>query len=215
MVPARIEQLQDLSPEQVEYFLEHRDSPDIPDAMKKYILQLDTVARITHQNKLSVRDACKQLQREWPELTPSQARTIYYDALAYFYLDDSLSCRAWDNIYAEKFEDLSRLAIAANKLDVAYKCSVKAHELRTKERESKDIDWRAPVFVMNINVRPEDLGFKSQKLADIARRNEDEKFREMIVNLPASDAEKKRILLDAGIATDPVPLTKEADYDEQ
>jgi len=157
------------------------------------------VARLMHKNNLSVRRVIEMVQQEFPGTTLAQARAVYYDALDYFYLDDRLSARAWDNVYAEQFEDMKRLAIAANKLEIAYKCAVKAHELRTKERESKDVNWTAPVFLISTTVSPESLGFKSQKLADIAHRNEDEKLREMIMGLATTDAEKARMLSEAGI----------------
>jgi len=199
MVPSKLEQVQDLEPEKIQYFLEHRDSPDIPANIQDYILKLDCVARLMHKNNLSVRRVIEMVQQEFPGTTLAQARAVYYDALDYFYLDDRLSARSWDNVYAEQFEDMKRLAIAANKLEIAYKCAVKAHELRTKERESKDVNWTAPVFLISTTVSPESLGFKSQKLADIAHRNEDEKLREMIMGLATTDAEKARMLSEAGI----------------
>ena len=175
-----------------------------------YILQLDTVARLMHANSLSVRKSIDQLRREWPELTVSQARGIYYDALDYYYFDDSSSAKSWDMVYADQLEDLKTLAIAADKYDVALKCIIKAHELRTTVRESESHNWQAPVFLININVKPEDLGYESKKLADIARRADDRKYREMIMSLETTDAEKTRLLKEAGIETvDPVKMEVE------
>ena len=77
------------------------------------------------------------------------------------------------------------------------------------ERESRDVDWRPPVFIININVKPEDLGFKSQKLMDIARRNEDVQFEKMIGSLPIPDADKDRLRADAGIVITPGAKTIE------
>ncbi|MBQ9474651.1 MAG: hypothetical protein IJU69_00135 [Bacteroidales bacterium] len=215
MVPAKIDQVREIEPERLRYFLEHRESPDIPAEIQDYILKLDCVARLTHKNNLSVRKAIERIQQEFPGTTFAQARSVYYDALDYFYLDDRLSARAWDNVYAEQFEDMKKLAIAANKLEIAYKCAVKAHELRTKERESKDINWTAPVFLINTTVTAESLGFKSQKLADIAHRNEDDKLREMIMGLATTDAEKARMLADAGIKAVVVEQAEELIPDEQ
>lgn len=199
MVPSKIDKLRDIPAETLQYFLEHRDSEEITPEIRQYILMVDAVARYTHDNDLSVRRIIERLQAEFPVLTYNQARNVYYDALDYFYLDDGLSARAWDNVYAEKFEDLGKLALTLGKISDAYKCFAKAHELRTLERESKDVDWRAPVFLVNMTVRPEDLGFKSQKLADISRRQEDEQFRAMIMGLSVPDAEKKRMMAEAGL----------------
>lgn len=199
MVPSKLSQLQDLPVETLQYFLEHRDSEDITPEIRTYIEMVDAVARYTHKHDLSVQRVIERLMAEFPGTTYRQARTVYYEALDFFYLDDRLSARAWDNVYAEKFEDLGKLALTAGKIGDAYKCFAKAHELRTQERESKDVDWRAPVFLVNMNVRPEDLGFKSQKLADISKRQEDEQIRAMIMGLQVPDAEKKRMLADAGL----------------
>ena len=182
--------------EDIQAFLQTRQSSVIASDMQTYILQLDTVARLMHTNSLSVRKSIDQLRREWPELTVSKARSIYYDALDYYYFDDSSSAKSWDMVYADQLEDLKTLAIAADKYDVALKCH----------------NWQAPVFLININVKPEDLGYESKKLADIARRADDRKYREMIMSLETTDAEKTRLLKEAGIETvDPVKIEEEED----
>ncbi len=206
----RLQTLQKYSIEDIQSFLQTRQSSVIASDMQTYILQLDTVARLMHANSLSVRKSIDQLRREWPELTVSQARGIYYDALDYYYFDDSSSAKSWDMVYADQLEDLKTLAIAADKYDVALKCIIKAHELRTIVRESESHNWQAPVFLININVKPEDLGYESKKLADIARRADDRKYREMIMSLETTDAEKTRLLKEAGIETvDPVKMEVE------
>lgn len=196
----RLQLLQTYKADDIQFFIQNRHSDIIPENMQTYILQMDSAATLMRTNRLSVREAVEKIRLQWPQLSFSQARSIYYDALDYFYMDDSVSARSWDLVYAEKFEDMALLAIKANKLEVAYKCSAKAHELRTKQRESMEIDWHAPTYMININVKPEDLGFASQKLADIAKRNEDRKYREMIMSLEVTDAEKQRLLREAGVA---------------
>lgn len=195
----RLQRLQEIPVDVIQAFREHKKSDVIPADLQQYILYLDSVARFTHTNNFSVRRAISQLCREFPELTLSKARAIYYDALDYFYFDDRLSAATWDSVYASQMEDLKTAAIAANKLETAYKCLCKAHEFRTMQRESTEVDWRPPVFLININVKPEDLGFKSQKLLDIARRNEDQQFERMIGGLPIPDSDKNRLRSDAGI----------------
>ena len=195
----RLQQLQTYKADDIQEFLQTKHSDLIPADMQTYILQMNSAATVAKQNRLSVRATIEQLRKEYPTLTFSQARSIFYDALDFFYMDDAVSARAWDMVYAEQFEDMKLAALAAGKLEVAYKCAAKAHELRTKARESHDIDWHAPVYMVNINVRPEDLGFASQKLADIAKRNEDRKYKEMIMGMDISEADKNRLLADAGI----------------
>ena len=105
----------------------------------------------------------------------------------------------WDKVYADFFDDLSRLSIASGKEATALRAAELAHKLRTTVREAQEYQWRAPVYLININVKPEDLGYESQRLADIARRAEDRKFAEMIGSLETTEAEKARLLADAGI----------------
>lgn len=210
----RLTTLKKYSVEDLQLFLSTRRSDTIRQDMQTYILQLDTVARLIHYNKLSVKGAIEQLRREWSELTIAQAREIYYDALDYYYFDDSSSAKSWDMVYADQLEDLRTIAIAANKFDVAYKCIVKAHELRTTVRESESHNWQAPVFLININVKPEDLGYESRKLADIAKRAEDRKYKDMIMGLETTDKEKERLLIEAGISQEPDDQTpKEMEYE--
>lgn len=188
-----------LDMDEVRSFLQTRKSAVISPNLQTYILQLDTVARILHTNRLSVKAAILQIRREWPELTVAQARGIYYDGLEFFYHDDQASASMWDKVYADFFDDLSRLSIASGKEATALRAAELAHKLRTTVREAQEYQWRAPVYLININVKPEDLGYESQKLADIARRAEDRKFAEMIGSLETTEAEKARLLADAGI----------------
>lgn len=188
-----------LDMDEVRSFLQTRKSAVISPNLQTYILQLDTVARILHTNRLSVKAAILQIRREWPELTVAQARGIYYDGLEFFYHDDQASASMWDKVYADFFDDLSRLSIASGKEATALRAAELAHKLRTTVREAQEYQWRAPVYLININVKPEDLGYESQRLADIARRAEDRKFAEMIGSLETTEAEKARLLADAGI----------------
>lgn len=199
MKPDRLEVLSSYTPDEIQEFLMTRKTASIPTNMQEYILQMDTVARLFHYNKLNVSSAIDQLRKEWPSLTISAARSIYYDALEYYYIDENRNARAWDLVYADFFDNLARLSVAANKLHSAQRAASKAHELRTKQRESEGFNWHAPAFYININVKPEDLGYTSQKLADIARRHEDNQFKELILGLETSDSEKKRLLSEAGI----------------
>ena len=210
----RLLALQNTDTDDIQAFLATRQSVTIPQDLQTYILQLDTVNRLLHYNRLSVRRAIDQIRKEWPTLTVAQARGIYYDAIDYFYHDDSASAAGWDRIYADQLDDLKLLAIEAGKYNTAMQCMLKAHELRTTVREAQDFKWQAPVYYVNINVRPEDLGYKTQKLADIARRYEDQEYAAMINSLDTTDAEKERLMRDAGIKTVEYKKMEDPDDDQ-
>ena len=195
----RLELVRSYPIEDLQAFLESRVSAVIPEAMQQYILQLNSASSIIHHVGTNLKKASDALMTEYPTLTRAQARGIYYDALEFFYMDEAISARAWDMIYADEFERLKGVAIGQEQCMTAYKCLEKAHELRTKRRESMDYDWTPPVFLISTTVKPESLGYKSQKLMDIARRHEDKEYRNMIMSLETTAAEKERLLREAGI----------------
>jgi len=209
----RLELLATYNADEIQAFIKTRQSAVIPVQMQEFILQLDSMAQIFHYHKQSQARAIEELRRQWPSLTIAQARGVYRDALEYFYQDAGVSARVWDLKYADALDDLARVAIADGKLATAEKAMEKAHALRTMQREQEDFRWQAPTFFININVRPEDLGYASQKLADIARRHEDAELREMIRGLETTEAEKVRLLSDAGIQE--VEFTPEKDGKEE
>lgn len=195
----RLALLESYKADDIQYFLAQRKSDVIPADMQDYILQLDSMSRLFHYHKHNYSRAVECLRKEWPQLTIAQARCIYRDALEYFYQDDGISARAWDLKYADAYDDLARLAIKSDKLATAKAALDKAHELRTKQREQESQKWQPPIYLVNINVRPEDLGYQSQRLMDIAKRAEDAQYKELILGLETTEAEKKRLLADANI----------------
>lgn len=195
----RLALLESYKADDIQYFLAQRKSDVIPVDMQDYILKLDSMSRLFHYHKHNYSRAVECLRKEWPQLTIAQAREIYRDALEYFYQDDGISARAWDLKYADAYDDLARLAIKADKLATAKAALDKAHELRTKQREQENHQWQPPIYLVNINVRPEDLGYQSQRLMDIAKRAEDAQYKELILGLETTEAEKKRLLADANI----------------
>ena len=208
----RLDLVRSFPVEDIQSFLTTRASTTIPEDIQQYILYLNSASSIIHYVGTNLKAASESLMREFPTLTRAQARSIYYDALEYFYIDESVSARAWDMIFADEFERLKDIAIDQEQCMTAFKCLEKAHELRTKKRESMDYDWTPPVFLISTTVKPEALGYKSQKLMDIAKRNEDKEYREMILSLETTASEKERLLREAGIEV-VIDEPKEDDYE--
>ena len=208
----RLDLVRSFPVEDIQSYLTTRASTTIPEDIQQYILYLNSASSIIHHVGTNLTAASESLMREFPTLTRAQARSIYYDALEYFYIDESVSARAWDMIFADEFEKLKDIAIDQEQCMTAFKCLEKAHELRTKKRESMDYDWTPPVFLISTTVKPEALGYKSQKLMDIAKRNEDKVYREMIMSLETTASEKERLLREAGIEV-VIDEPKEDDYE--
>ena len=200
--PDRLQILESIPADDIQALVKTGVAPaSIPASLVEYILQLNSMVQILNYNKTSYRQAVEAIRKRWPELTVSQARNIYRDTLEYYYVDPEVSARALDLKYADAMDDLARVAIAADKYATAQRALEKAHELRTLQREREEFHWAPPIIIYNINVKPEDLGYASQKLADIARRAEDRKFKAMIDGLETTEAEKIRLLNEAGIRT--------------
>lgn len=214
MTPDRLETLRGYKVEDIQVFLKTQKSDVISVDMQDYIVKMDRCSVIINTQGANMTLATEELRRCFPDLSYTQARRIYYDALEYFHVDEPVSAAAWDAIYADQYDKLQALAIASGKLAVAQKCIEKSHELRTTRRQEQDFRWQPPTFVINIAVKPEDLGYKSRKIMDIARRREDAELRQMIGSLETTPAEKQRLLADAGISVETTAETQE-DYEPE
>lgn len=214
MTPDRLETLRGYKVEDIQVFLKTQKSEVISVDMQDYIVKMDRCSVIINTQGANMTLATEELRRCFPDLSYTQARRIYYDALEYFHVDEPVSAAAWDAVYADQYDKLQALAIASGKLTVAQKCIEKSHELRTTRRQEQDFRWQPPTFVINIAVKPEDLGYKSRKIMDIARRREDAELRQMIGSLETTPAEKQRLLADAGISVETTAETQE-DYEPE
>lgn len=196
----KLERLQAIDPNVLQNFIKTKKSAAIAEDLQEYIIRMNSTTSIIHHNGSSQTRVCKALMLEFSDITYSQARDIYYDALNFFYVDDNISAAAWDNYYAEKFEDLSRLAIVADNLPVACKAMANAHELRTKNRDIiKPTDWAPAIFIINPEVDPKDLGYKTKSIYEIQRRRENKMLGDMIEDLPTSEKNKTKLKEEAGI----------------
>lgn len=214
MTPDKLETLREYKVEDIHVFLKTKKSEVISVDMQDYIVKMDRCSVIINTQGANMTLATEELRRCFPDLSYTQARRIYYDALEYFHVDEPVSAAAWDAVYADQYDKLQALAIASGKLAVARKCIEKSHELRTTRRQEQDFRWQPPTFVINIAVKPEDLGYKSRKIMDIARRREDAELRQMIGSLETTPAEKQRLLADAGISVETTAETQE-DYEPE
>ena len=214
MTPDRLEILRGYKVEDIQVFLKTQKSEVISVDMQDYIVKMDRCSVIINTQGANMTLATEELRRCFPDLSYTQARRIYYDALEYFHVDEPVSAAAWDAVYADQYDKLQALAIASGKLAVAQKCIEKSHELRTTRRQEQDFRWQPPTFVINIAVKPEDLGYRSRKIMDIARRREDAELRQMIGSLETTPAEKQRLLADAGISVETTAETQE-DYEPE
>jgi len=203
----RLDQLQCLEPSVLQNFLETKVSRAISKELQEYIIRINAVPAIIHYNGASVTKATKLLMQQFKGLTYSEARSIYYDALNFFYIDDNVSSDAWDNYYAEKIEDLARYSIGVNRPDVALKAYLEAHRLKVRNTDRiKPGDWKPPIFIINNKVKPEDLGYEKQSIYEINRKAESGYYSKLINSLPITEKERIRLRQEAEI--------QDIDYEE-
>ncbi|OJV17900.1 MAG: hypothetical protein BGO30_08130 [Bacteroidetes bacterium 41-46] len=196
----KLERLQTIDPDVLQNFLKTRRSAALPEDLQDYIIKINAVPSIVHHQGANMTRVVRALQKQFPAINYSTARDIYYDAMNFFHIDDTITVDAWDNYYADKMEDLARVSIALDKLDTAKRCYDKAHEFRTKAAERiKVTDWQVPVFIITNKVKHTDLGFEKKSLHDIVRKDEDGFYINLINSLETSDKEKKRLIREANI----------------
>lgn len=196
----KLDQLHKIDQKVLQHFIDTGKSVSISKDMQNYILRVNAIPAIVHYEGASVTRVIGALRKQFPGMTYSEARGIYYDAMNLFYMDDDISSDAWDNYYAGKLDDLAQLSIAQGDNDVALKCFTKAHELRIRSTERiKPEAWHAPIIILNNKLKPEDLGYKKKSVYDIARRDEEGFYTKQIEALPISRDSKIKLLKDAAI----------------
>jgi len=207
MSDTKIARIDNLDPDLIDQFLRTRKSASIPLEVQEYLIKVDAVPQIVHHTGASMTRVIKELQRRFKGLSYSQAREIYYDAMNFFHVDSTISAEAWDNYYAEQFDNLGRLSIAMGKGDTARRCFERAHQLRiaAAERITPE-EWKIPVFIISNKISHKDLGFEKKSILDIQRKDEDGYYIKLINSLEISDSNKKRLLDDANI--------QEVEYEE-
>ena len=94
MIPDRLETLRNFSVEDIQVFLKTRKSEVIPIDMQDYITKMDRCSVIINTQGANMTLATEELRRCFPDLSYTQARRIYYDALEYFHVDEPESSRS-------------------------------------------------------------------------------------------------------------------------
>jgi len=212
----RLERVKELDGDVLQTFLMTRRGNAIPEELRAYILQLNSVSNIIHEEGACCSKVARKLRIEYPELSYSQALNIFYDALNFFYVDDNVSAASWDNYYADRMEELYRKAEEEGNMKVAHACLESAHRLRTRNRNvTNPSDWTPPVFLISSRLTPEQLGFKKQEIFEIQRRQENKALGELIERLPTSEKEKKRLMQEASVSVEDAVIMEDEEDDTE
>lgn len=189
------------SPEAIALFMKTKQSDVIPVKVQRMILQLDRANSLLRV-KFSITRAAHELMKEFPELAYSSARERIADAINYFHHNIKVSNQAWNQLYADRFDELAHKCEMRGDMMEARRNRIKAHELRTKDNENIiDIDGLEPIKVMiSPDVTPERLGLEEQNLKLLWKETT-----VMIKKMDLNKEEKNTLIREAGMSmgTDP------------
>lgn len=190
-----IDRLEKLHPDIIQDFRKSGKSSAIAPDLQQYILQLDRVVEI-YQFEHNISRAARKLQETFTGLTFMTARLRVYDAINVFHLNNTVKAEAWDNLYADQMEDLSRLAISADNISEARRCKERAREYR-QNAANLAIDpnlIKPKIEVLSPDIDPARLGLPDKTLREIWIDTET-----MIDKLPIDEIAKRKARKDAAL----------------
>ena len=198
-------EIEKLPVEVIQEFRKTGKSSGIPEYLQKYILNLNKAIEIfSFEGKIS--RAAKKLINEFPDdkMCFRTAQNRINDAITYFHLNNTVKIEAWNNFYADKMEDLAKLAIKMNNITEARRCFEKAKAFRTdKDENAIDPDkLKLKDHLINPDIDPERLGLTNVNLKNLWVKAE-----EFIDKLDLEPQEKERLKIEAAEATN-------ADYEQ-
>ncbi|MDD4636032.1 MAG: hypothetical protein PHV66_00250 [Bacteroidales bacterium] len=213
-----LETLDKLHPDIVHHFLQSGESKGIPEEVQLFLKQIQYAAEI-YEYERNISRAAKKLRiriltEQKIDVPVRTCKSRIYAALNYFNIDNNVAVKVWENDFADKYQDLAKLAISNDDLRTAKACYDAARDCRiaASEAAARESDW-APVFIISPEITAEQMGFAKESLKEIAKKNNEGFYLNLIDSLPVDKKEKKRLLADADIE-DAELIEEESDYDE-
>lgn len=194
-----IDQLRKLDPDVLMDFRKKGSSSGIPVKLQSYIQHVDRAMEI-YRFEGNISRAARQLQESFPhdDLSFNTARNRIYDAMNLFHLNNGVKTVAWDNFYADKMEDLAKLAIAGDNITEARRCFEKAHMFRTKapEENLNPEDFKMEEFIVSPDVTHSRLNIPEHELKNVFKRGS-----KLINEQPIDTPEKEKMINELALAT--------------
>lgn len=199
-----LETIEKLHPDIVHGFLQTGESKGIPEEVQLFLKQLQYAAEI-YEYERNITRAARDLRTrilisQKVDMPLRTCKSRIYAALNYFNIDNSVSVKVWENDFADKYEDLAKIAIANDDYKTAKSCRDAARLCRisASEAAARESDW-APVFIITPDISVLDMGFENKSLKQIAKKHNDGYYIKLIDSLPIDKAEKRRLFADADI----------------
>jgi hypothetical protein len=199
-----LEIIDKLHPDIIHTFLSTGKCSGIPDDVQLFLHQMQWGAEVYEQER-NISKAAKTLQtrilaEQGIRLDVRTCQARIYSAISYFSMDCNVATKIWETDFANKYEDLALEATKYEDFRTAKACYDAAREcrLRASEAADKENAW-APVFLISNEVTAELLGFTKRNLKEIAQKNNNGFYVNLIDSLPVEKEEKQRLLRDANI----------------
>jgi len=121
------------------------------------------------------------------------ANRLYYDSLNFFFADNDVKQKAWQNVYADHIDNLAYYALERDEIEVARRCFMDAANLRGVGKDEKS---EIPPEMLNRPVIIYTIDASKVGIPQASRRE----LAEFIDNLPEiSERERVRVKRDAGV----------------
>ena len=198
-----LEQIGSVHPDVIDEFIRTGSSPVIPKSLQDVINQMVFSLQI-YRTERNISRAARQLQvrtkaEQGVDININTAKSRIYAALNYFDVDCNVDQSVWLRDYANKFEDLAKIALAQGKTEVAAKCQDRALDCRLRATASDKQASLGVVYIMSDDISPEYLGFTSRSKKEIARKANDGVYLKIIDSLDIPAEEKRRLKNDADV----------------
>lgn len=200
--------LSKLDPAIIAHFLETGTSEGIPPETQQWLQEISMAYEEYDKNR-NISKAAEDLKvritaRFGKKISIRTCQERIYAALEYFHVDNIVSDKVWYIDFANKYEDDAKAAIDAEDFRSAYLFRKAAEECREKSSVAASLDTDfVPVFLLSTDISLIDLGFESKNLKEIARKNNEGYYLNLINSLPIEQAEKKRLRIDANLPETP------------
>lgn len=154
------EQLERLHPEIIQNYFNSGNASGIPPQVIAFIDKIDKVPELYRRHSSPTRTA-NELKKLYPDIFANinTARALVYAAINHFHLNSTVKNQAWDNLYADRFDELANLEAAKGNIEAAKRIYTEAHRLRTiRNDDAIDTDKLRPIIqVISPQVTPEML----------------------------------------------------------
>ncbi len=198
-------ELSKIHPDLIAAYLSGGTGEGIPPEIRLFLQQMTWAAEI-YETERNITRAARKLRirimaMQKVQVSERMCMERIYSALNYFGSDSSVSIKVWETDFANKFEDLAKMAAATGDYRTQRECYKSALECRRRAAEMADTERTGQdiLFLFTPETKPEDLGFRTQSLKNIAHKASEGYYAKLIDSLPVDRTEKKRLLEDADI----------------